>query len=130
MEDAPEVEDRSRHRPTIVPPVLYLPVEVGEDGQVKDIRMLRLGDGRIALVGYTALDRFVACWGTEQPWALVNTSELPGIHEQKPFDVKLLDVLVPEPVRSALPEPVAQPAARPVARPVDGRVAGAEGTMP
>lgn len=107
MDNAPTgTGDRPSTRPTIVPPVLYLPVEVGQDGQVSDVRMLKLGDGRVALVGYTALDRFVACWGPAQPWALVNTSELPGIHEQKPFDVKLLDVLVPESVRSARPEPV------------------------
>ena len=103
-----EVRDgqQEQRRPRLVPPVLYLPVDVGPDGEVTDIRMLRLGDGRVALVAYTALDRFVACWGDQQAWALVDTSELPGIHETKPFDVKLLDVLVPEPVRSARPEPV------------------------
>lgn len=105
MDDARDA-GQGRGRPELVPPVLYLPVEVGDDGEVTDIRMLRLGDGRVALVAYTALDRFVACWGDQQPWALVDTSELPGIHETKPFDVKLLDVLVPEPVRSARPQPV------------------------
>lgn len=99
-------------RPVVVPPVLYLPVAVDDDGQVQDVRMLKLGDGRVALVAYTALDRFIACWGADQPWALVNTAELPDIHAQKPFDLKLLDVLVPEPVRSAVPEPV-EPADRP-----------------
>lgn len=93
--------------PMLVPPVVYLPVDVDEAGAVRDVRMIKLGDGRVALCAYTALDRFVACWGAAQPWALVNTSDLPGIHDQKPFDVKLLDVLVPEPVRSARPEPVA-----------------------
>ena len=90
----------------LVPPVLYLPVEVDDAGAVRDVRMIKLGDGRVALCAYTALDRFVACWGAAQPWALVNTSDLPGIHDQKPFDVKLLDVLVPEPVRSSRPAPV------------------------
>jgi hypothetical protein len=107
-EDVPGDGEQQR-RPQLVPPVLYLPVEVDADGEVTDIRMLRLGDGRIALVAYTALDRFVACWGEQQAWALVNTAELPGIHERKPFDVKLLDVLVPEPVRSARPDPVPVP---------------------
>lgn len=93
-------------RPVLVPPVLYLPVEVDESGAVRDVRMIKLGDGRVALCAYTALDRFVACWGAGQAWALVNTADLPGIHDQKPFDVKLLDVLVPEPVRSSRPEPV------------------------
>lgn len=91
----------------MVPPVLYLPVDVDENGQVVDVRMLKLADGKVALVGYTALDRFVACWGAQQPWALVNTDQLPDIHANKPFDVRLLDVLVPEPVRSARPQPVA-----------------------
>lgn len=97
---------RRTGRPTLVPPVVYVPVDVDESGQVSDVRMLKLGDGRIALCAYTALDRFVACWGADQPWALVNTAELPGIHAEKPFDVKLLDVLVPEPIRSARPDPV------------------------
>ena len=39
-------------------PVVYLPVDIDEDGTITDFRMIRLGDGRIALLGYTALDRF------------------------------------------------------------------------
>jgi hypothetical protein len=41
------------------PPVVYLPVDIDENGTITDFRMIRLGDGRIALLGYTALDRFV-----------------------------------------------------------------------
>lgn len=87
-----------------MPPVVYLPVDVDGTGETTDVRMIRLGDGRVALLAYTALDRFIACWGEQQPWALVKTSELEAIQETKPYDVKLLDVLVPEPIRSARPQ--------------------------
>lgn len=83
--------------------MVYLPVAVDDSGEVVDIRMIKLGDGRVALCAYSALDRFIACWGAAQPWALVNTSDLGEINDTKPYDVKLLDVLVPEPIRSTPP---------------------------
>ena len=86
-----------------MPPVVYLPVVVDEDGEIVDVRMIRLGDGRVALCAYTALDRFIACLGEQQPWMLVQTAQIGGINETKPFDVKLLDVLIPEPIRSGHP---------------------------
>ena len=51
----------------IAPPVLYLPVETDGDGQVADIKMIKLADGRVALLGYTALDRFIDARGEHQP---------------------------------------------------------------
>ena len=94
---------RSEPRRQAVPPVVYLPVVVDEDGEIADIRMIRLGDGRVALCAYTALDRFIACWGEHQPWMLVQTAHIGQINETKPFEVKMLDVLVPEPIRSGHP---------------------------
>lgn len=86
------------------PPVVYLPVETDADGQVTDVKMIKLGDGRVALLGYTALDRFVESWGPHQPWLLFDSRQLHDIHAAKPFDVKLLDVAVPEEFRPAAPQ--------------------------
>ena len=86
------------------PPVVYLPVETDPDGQVTDVKMIKLGDGRVALLGYTALDRFVDSWGPHQPWLLFDSRQLDDIHAAKPFDVKLLDVAVPEEFRPAAPQ--------------------------
>lgn len=76
--------------------MVYLPVDTDADGQVTDFRMIRLGDGRVALLGYTALDRFVDAWGEHQSWLLFETRRIEEIQKAKPFDLKLLDVVVPE----------------------------------
>jgi len=81
------------------PPVVYLPVDLDAEGNVADFRMIRLGDGRIALLAYTALDRFVDAWGEHQPWLLFETRKIDEIHRAKPFDLKLLDVTVPDDLR-------------------------------
>ena len=78
----------------IAPPVVYLPVETDEHGQVSDFKMIKLADGRVALLGYTALDRFIDAWGDHQPWLLFESHRLSEIHDAKPFDLKLLDVAV------------------------------------
>lgn len=82
------------------PPVVYLPVDIDTDGQVSDIKMIKLGDGRVALLGYTALDRFIDAWGEHQGWLLFDTRKIDEIQQAKPFDVKLLDVQVPESFRA------------------------------
>ena len=84
---------------TPAPPVVYLPVETDADGQVTDVRMVRLEDGRVALLGYTALDRFLDSWGHAQPWMLFETRRLGDVHAVKPFDLKFLDVVVPAGLR-------------------------------
>jgi hypothetical protein len=86
------------------PPVVYLPVAIDEKGTVTDFRMIRLGDGRVALLGYTALDRFVDAWGEYQSWMLFETAKVDEIHRVKPFDVKLLDVVVPGNLRPGPPQ--------------------------
>lgn len=98
--DRPEYDAAPADAPA--PPVLYLPVRTDADGNVTDIAMIRLGDGRVALLAYTALDRFIACCGPEQPWLLFFTHALGEIHAEKPFDVKMLDVMVPEDFRPHL----------------------------
>ncbi len=81
------------------PPVVYLPVETDAEGQVTDIRMIKLADGRVALLAYTALDRFIDAWGEHQPWLLFESRRIGTIQESKQFDLKLLDVAVPESFR-------------------------------
>jgi len=82
------------------PPVVYVPVEVDEDGEVREVRMVRLDDGRVALLGYTALDRFMRCCGEGQPWMLLETSQLEELRAIKHFDVNYLDVPLPESLRT------------------------------
>lgn len=84
------------------PPVLYVPVVLTEAGEVSEVRMLKLDDGRIALVGYTALDRFVDAWGGLQPWAVMATTDLEALQETKPYDLKILDVPIPMEARDRL----------------------------
>ncbi|MFW6867956.1 SAV_915 family protein [Nocardioides sp. CPCC 206347] len=85
------------------PPVVYLPVEIDADGKVTDFKMLKLGDGRIALLAYTALDRFINAWGDHQSWLLFESRKVDDIKDAKHFDVKLLDVDVPEEFRPGPP---------------------------
>jgi hypothetical protein len=99
QQPSPRPSQQPSQRPT--PPVVYLPVEMGPDGQVQDFKMLRLGDGRIALVAYTALDRLLDAWGDDQSWLLFETGKVDDIKQAKHFDLKLLDVEVPEHVRTA-----------------------------
>ncbi|NPD05779.1 hypothetical protein HN031_13895 [Nocardioides sp. zg-1308] len=88
------------------PPVVYLPVDMDANGQVTDFRMIKLGDGRVALLGYTALDRFIDAWGEHQSWLLFETRRIDEIQQAKPFDLKLLDVAVPEHFRPGPPQEV------------------------
>ena len=37
--------------------------------------MIKLGDGRVALLGYTALDRVIDAWGEHQHWLLFDTGD-------------------------------------------------------
>lgn len=97
---------QGRHDGIPAPPVIYLPVETDADGQVSDFKMIKLGDGRVALLGYTALDRFIDAWGDYQPWLLFETPRLSEIYAVKPFDLKLLDVAVPENYRPGPPPQV------------------------
>jgi hypothetical protein len=77
------------------PPVVYLPVELDEDGGVQNIRMVALEDGRVALLGYTALDRFMRCCGEGHAWMVFDTEKLDELRQTKHFDVNYLDVPLP-----------------------------------
>lgn len=84
------------------PPVVYVPVRLDAQGAVEEIVMLRMGDGQVALLAYSALDRFIDCCGEQQPWMLFETAKLVDLHQTKPFDTKLLDVELPAEVRAML----------------------------
>lgn len=84
------------------PPVVYLPVRLGADGEPREIATVRLEDGRIALLGYSALDRLVAACGEDQPWVLVGPDALALLDVEQPHDVRLLDVAIPPEQRDRL----------------------------
>ena len=82
--------------PTL-PPVLYLPcVEHVADPAQAQVEMRETKDGRVALLAYTALDRLLRCCGTGQPWVLATTPALENLQRQYPFQLLMLDVMVPE----------------------------------
>lgn len=97
-------------RAALQPPVAYLPCRLDDDGNLAEVMLVELSDGRIALLGYTALDRFAAACGDAHPWVLWATSELERIRELKPYDVAYLDVALPRHLRreSQTPEPAAE----------------------
>ena len=89
------------------PPVAYLPCRLDDEGELAEVMMVELADGRIALMGYTALDRFVAACGDAHPWVLWQTAELHLLRDLKPYDVAYLDVPLPRELRIDAPEETA-----------------------
>lgn len=87
-------------RAALQPPVAYLPCRLDENGDLAEVMMVELADGRVALMGYTALDRFVDACGDAHPWVLWQTAELPLLRDLKPYDVAYLDVPLPRELRS------------------------------
>lgn len=85
--------------------MVYLPVGLTEAGEVDNVRMVGLDDGRVALMGYTALDRFISCCGEQQPWMLFETEKLEELREIKHFDFNFLDVALPPHLRATEPTP-------------------------
>lgn len=81
------------------PPVVYLPVELDDQGQVSRVKLARMADGRVALLGYTALDRFMRCCGAAHPWMLFDCSQLEALRQTTPYDVNYLDVPLPVELR-------------------------------
>lgn len=81
------------------PPIVYLPCRLTEDGQLADVMMAELEDGKVALMGYTALDRFVDACGDGHPWVLWRTDELERLRELKHFDHAYLDIPMPAHLR-------------------------------
>ncbi|MDG4831852.1 hypothetical protein O7627_21460 [Solwaraspora sp. WMMD1047] len=88
------------------PPVVYLPclAEVTDAADAR-IVMRTTKDGRLALLAYSALDRLRNCCGPTQPWIVAPTIALSRLHAAEPFDLLLLDIMIP-PERRALPNPI------------------------
>jgi hypothetical protein len=82
------------------PPVVYVPCEQSGNGD-EDLRidLRRTGDGRSALLVYSALDRLVSCCGEYQPWVVMPTAKLDAMAEHARFDMILLDLEIPEQLR-------------------------------
>jgi hypothetical protein len=83
-----------------IPPYIYLPcspVSPG-DGEVS-IDLRRIADGRIALLIYSALDRFVDCCGDQQPWTAIPATDLDRIQQLTGFELIFMDVRIPEQLR-------------------------------
>lgn len=84
----------------VVPPVLYVPCAGhGSAGQEAGVELRRLDDGRVALLAYTALDRLVQGCGPFQPWVMIETEALGEIDRSQPYDVIVLDAVIPEQLR-------------------------------
>lgn len=83
--------------PRDFPPVVYVPClkDVADPAEL-EVLYRETRDGRTALLVYSALDRLRACNGEHQPWFLIPTTGLAALHANRPFDLVLLDVLVPE----------------------------------
>ncbi|NKS22306.1 hypothetical protein GS467_13975 [Rhodococcus hoagii] len=86
--------------PAEFPPVVYLPCAQNvADPEQAEIELRRTRDGRMALLAYSALDRLHTCCGANQPWIVVGTPALERIKQAQPFDLLLLDVVIPESAR-------------------------------
>lgn len=81
------------------PPVVYLPCRLDSNGELAEVMMAQLADGKIALMGYTALDRFVKACGSGHPWVLWRTDELEKLRAIKHFDHAYLDIPMPASLR-------------------------------
>lgn len=85
---------------TVVPPVIYVPVDPGGQGEGEAAFELRkLRDGRTALLAYTALDRLVEACGEYQSWLLVPADAVAAKQPDLGYDVALLDADLPAELR-------------------------------
>jgi len=83
----------------VQPPVVYLPCRLDERGQLVEVMMAELEDGSVALMGYTALDRFANACGDAHPWVLWHTDRLEELRRVKHFDHAYLDIPMPRHLR-------------------------------
>ncbi|MEP7740139.1 SAV_915 family protein [Nocardioides sp. 31GB23] len=99
MSTPPDEPARPTGRAPLQPPVAYLPCRLDDEGNLAEVMMVELADGRVALMGYTALDRFARACGEGHPWVLWQTSALESLRELKHYDVAYLDVPLPVALR-------------------------------
>lgn len=83
--------------PADYPPILYVPcAHQVTDPEDLEVEYHTTRDGRSALLVYSALDRLHRCRGAGQPWFVLATTQLQLIYDTRPFDLVLLDVVVPD----------------------------------
>lgn len=89
--------------PAEFPPVLYVPcVEETLEAADARVRLRTTRDGRSALLVYSALDRLRSGVGSDVAWMVIPTARLVVLNDSTPFDLVLLDVVVPEHERLAI----------------------------
>ncbi|WP_308189418.1 SAV_915 family protein [Rhodococcus pyridinivorans] len=82
------------------PPIVYLPCEESVSSPVDAVvEVHTTQDGRTALLAYSALDRFRKCCGSRKPWVAVPYATLEALHTASPFDLVLLDIVMPDALR-------------------------------
>ncbi|SNR38461.1 hypothetical protein SAMN06265360_104136 [Haloechinothrix alba] len=97
MTDSPDEQAGNTPIPPEFPPVVYLPLaEHTENPEEAVVELRRTRDGRMALMAYSAMDRLKYCCGEQQPWMVLPTAYLDNIQQVQPFDLVLLDVIIPE----------------------------------
>lgn len=85
------------------PPVVFVPCNKPserppagtEDAIGIEIHMRMTRDGRVALLAYSALDRFHDLAGRDSDWALLTHQGLDELYTRQPFDLLLMDVEIP-----------------------------------
>ncbi|WP_232376460.1 SAV_915 family protein [Amycolatopsis aidingensis] len=96
MNDTAVDQDNVKPIPPEFPPVVYLPCAAhASDPSEAVVELRRTRDGRMALMAYSALDRLKYCCGDQQPWMVVPTAQLDNIQQVQPFELVLLDVIIP-----------------------------------
>ncbi|MFI7589860.1 SAV_915 family protein [Spongisporangium articulatum] len=86
--------------PRDFPPYLYLPCHEDVPDPAEARLLLRqTRDGRTALFAYSALDRLRTCCGEGQPWIVVPVTMLEALQRLDPFQLLLMDVVIPQEYR-------------------------------
>ena len=81
------------------PPVLYVPCAPPRSADDLTVDLRVTGDGRLALLVYSAMDRLIAHCGPHQPWTVVFTKDLEQVRVATGFELILLDLDIPEQLR-------------------------------
>lgn len=84
--------------PDVVPPYLYVPVWLDDEGTAQ-ISIANGSKKEKILLAYTALDRLLDALGDEQSWAAVPTTQLSTIKEETGYTHLVVDYFVSNIVR-------------------------------
>jgi len=91
------IDDQTRELLSNFPPMIYLPCmrHVTDPADI-EVAYRETKDGRVAVLVYSALDRLKTCCGDEQPWFVMPSAYLDEMYGVRPFDLVLLDVIIPD----------------------------------